>query len=118
MEKPNAVSKTNLADAERQQVLAALLIRSTNGRLKHGDIAVAETEGIHPSTISRIWTRAKTEEARTGRFASPSRDFAAGAGRPTTRQRSSGFKVSMSWNTQLFARSQLRLGRASAPNPC
>uniref|UniRef100_H3GNH2 DUF7769 domain-containing protein n=1 Tax=Phytophthora ramorum TaxID=164328 RepID=H3GNH2_PHYRM len=78
MEKPNTVSKTNLADAERQQVLAALLIRSTNGRLKHGDIAVAETEGIHPSTIFRIWTRAKTEEARTGRFASPSRRLRSG----------------------------------------
>ncbi|GMF18448.1 unnamed protein product [Phytophthora fragariaefolia] len=54
-------------------------MRSTNGRLKHGDIAaVAETEGVQPSTVSRTWTRAKTEEAHTGRFASPSRRHRSG----------------------------------------
>ncbi|GMF66629.1 unnamed protein product [Phytophthora fragariaefolia] len=79
MSKPNAVRKTKLVDAERQQALAVLLMRSTNGRLKHRDIAaVAETEGIYPSTVSRIWTHAKTEEARTGHCASPSRRHMAG----------------------------------------
>ncbi|GMF43297.1 unnamed protein product [Phytophthora fragariaefolia] len=83
MSKPNAVRKTKLADAKRQQVLAVLLMRSTNGRLKHCGIgAVAETEGIYPSTVSRIicilWTRANTEETRTGRFASPSRSHRSG----------------------------------------
>ncbi|GMF50535.1 unnamed protein product [Phytophthora fragariaefolia] len=102
MAKPNAVRKTKLADAERQQVLAVLLMRSTNGHLKHGDIAaVAETEGIHTSTVSRIWTRVKTEEARTGRFASPSRRHRSGrrlADHTATLERLRGV------DAQLFAR--------------
>ncbi|KAG2854176.1 hypothetical protein PC129_g11658 [Phytophthora cactorum] len=60
MAKPNTIRKTKLTDAERQRVLMAMLLRSTSSDLKRGDLsAVAATEGIHPSTISRLWAYAK-----------------------------------------------------------
>ncbi|KAG6972838.1 hypothetical protein JG688_00003818 [Phytophthora aleatoria] len=66
MAKPNTVRKTKLTDAKRQRVLMALLLRSTNGDLKRGDLsAVAAAEGIHPSTISRLWARAKQHAVGT-----------------------------------------------------
>ncbi|KAG6961156.1 hypothetical protein JG688_00009250 [Phytophthora aleatoria] len=56
MAKPNTIRKTKLTDTERQRVLMALLLCSTNGDLKRGDFsAVAAVEGVHPSTISRLW---------------------------------------------------------------
>ncbi|KAG3069787.1 hypothetical protein PI125_g23130 [Phytophthora idaei] len=74
MAKSNTIRKTNLTDTERQRVLMALLLRSTNGDLKRGDLsAIAAAEGVHPSTISRLWARAKVEAARSGHFASSSR---------------------------------------------
>ncbi|KAE8877786.1 hypothetical protein PF005_g6427 [Phytophthora fragariae] len=74
MAKPTTTRKPKLTDIERQQVFALLLLRSTNGCLKHGVLAaVARAEGIHPSTISRLWIRAKAEAVRTSQFASPSR---------------------------------------------
>uniref|UniRef100_H3GFX3 Transposase Tc1-like domain-containing protein n=1 Tax=Phytophthora ramorum TaxID=164328 RepID=H3GFX3_PHYRM len=96
MAKPNAVRKTKLAGAERQQVLAVLLMRSTNGRLKRRRRALA---ALH---------------RHRGDFA------AAGAGRPITRQRSSGFEVERSTVRSAAATCgmapatlfrQLRLGR-------
>ncbi|KAG2788149.1 hypothetical protein PC129_g10393 [Phytophthora cactorum] len=39
MAKPNIIRKTKLTDAERRRVLMALLLRSTNGDLKRGDLS-------------------------------------------------------------------------------
>ncbi|KAG3146260.1 hypothetical protein PC128_g8875 [Phytophthora cactorum] len=97
MAKPNTIRKTKLTDAERQRVLMAMLLRSTSSDLKRGDLsAVAATEGIHPSTISRLWAYAKVEAARSGHFASPSRRNRSGrtASDPTpTRERLHGVDV-------------------------
>ncbi|KAE9033315.1 hypothetical protein PR003_g8950 [Phytophthora rubi] len=79
MAKPTTTRKTKLTDIERQQVPSFLLLRSANGCLKHEDLAaVARAEGIQPSTLSRLWTRAKVEAVRTGHFAPPSRRLRSG----------------------------------------
>ncbi|KAE8886581.1 hypothetical protein PF005_g8050 [Phytophthora fragariae] len=73
METPAPARKTNLTDAERHQVLTELLQQSINGVLQRGTLAaVATVQGIHPSTVSRLWTRAKKEFAETGCFVAPS----------------------------------------------
>ncbi|KAH7474918.1 uncharacterized protein KRP23_9039 [Phytophthora ramorum] len=74
MAKTTTPSKTMLTDVQRHHILGALLLRSNNGHLKRGDLsAVAAAEGIHPSTISRLWVRAKPVAASTDRFESTSR---------------------------------------------
>ncbi|KAG3118396.1 hypothetical protein PI124_g3239 [Phytophthora idaei] len=111
MAKPNTIHKTKLTEVERRRVLMALLLRSTNGDLKRGDLsAVAAAEGIHPSTISRLWARAKVEAARSGHFASPSRRSRSGstASDPTpTLERLRG--VDVAHNTRLSDRPRLHV---------
>ncbi|KAE9217274.1 hypothetical protein PF004_g14199 [Phytophthora fragariae] len=74
MTKTTAPRKTKLTDVQRHQILGAFLPRFNNGHLKRrGLSAVAAEEGIHPSTISRLWARARTAAESTGHFESPSR---------------------------------------------
>ncbi|POM78419.1 Mar19 Transposase [Phytophthora palmivora] len=70
--KPTAPRKTKLTDSGRIKILGALLLRSNEGKLERGDLsALVAEEGIDTSAISRLWTRAKAEMARTGHYASP-----------------------------------------------
>ncbi|KAG3198079.1 hypothetical protein PC128_g6311 [Phytophthora cactorum] len=108
MAKPNTVRKTKLTDAERQRVLMALLLRSTNGDLKRGDLsAVAAAEGIHPSTISRLWARAKQHAVGTLRL--PHVGIAVGVQHPTPRQPLSIYVESMLHNARLSDRPRLHV---------
>ncbi|GMF55195.1 unnamed protein product [Phytophthora fragariaefolia] len=59
----------NSTTAQRQRIIAGILQLASDGVLAKGaHRAVAAANGIHPSTVSRLWSRAKAEAELTGLY--------------------------------------------------
>lgn len=53
-------ARKDLSNAERTAMLEELLGRSTEGKIRHGALGeVAGLFGVHPRTVSRLWSRAQ-----------------------------------------------------------
>ncbi|GMF30573.1 unnamed protein product [Phytophthora fragariaefolia] len=72
---PSAPHRTkNITTAQRQRIIAGRLQLTSDGILAKGaDRAVAAANGIHPSTVSRLWSRAKEETKLMGQYVAMSR---------------------------------------------
>ncbi|KAG6616384.1 Transposase, Tc1-like protein [Phytophthora cinnamomi] len=74
MEVSSTPRRRELTDIDREQVIVSLLQRSVNGVPRRGAVkGVAEKYQVSPRTISRLWRRAKEEEAKSGRLCAESR---------------------------------------------
>ncbi|GMF20859.1 unnamed protein product [Phytophthora fragariaefolia] len=75
----------NLTAVGRQRIVESLLRLAVNDNLSHGVLfGVAAEHGVHPSTVSRLWQRAKNEVQLTGLYVVFSRMHLSGR-RPTDR---------------------------------